>query len=156
MDSPLTLREAKAFDMPQIERSIADSRADDVPMDRTLAWVSEIQGFDCGWVAVTAHEDCLEITGLSVDPVYRGKGLSHALVEYTCDQWKQLEKRKKFAQKNQKFLQDYLWFVTPSPGYYMPLGFTIPEKGELPPTLKNRLTGPRAKWTGIKFHLYSK
>ena len=133
LDNPLTLREARTFDMPEIERSLADSRADNVPMNQTLAWVSEIQGFDSGWVAVTAHEDCLEITGLSVDPNYRGKGLSHALVEYACDQWKQLEKRKKFAQKSPKFLQDHLWFVTPSPGYYLPLGFTIADKSQLPP-----------------------
>lgn len=156
LDSPLTLREAKAIDMPEIESSLRDSRADDVPLDKTLAWVSEIQGLDSGWVAVTAQEDCLEITGLSVDPIYRGNGLSHALVEFASDQWKNLEKRKKFAQKSQKFLQEYLWMFTPSPAYYLPLGFTISDKADLPPTLLNRLSGPRAKWTGIKYHLYKK
>ncbi len=156
LDSPLTLKEARSFDMPGIEKSLLDSRADNVPIDKTLAWIAEIQGLESGWVAITAHDDCLEITGLSVDPTYRGKGLSHALVEFACDQWKQLEKRKKFAQKSPKFLQDYLWFVTPSPGYYLPLGFTISDKKDLPPTLLNRLTGPRSKWTGIKYHLYNK
>jgi N-acetylglutamate synthase-like GNAT family acetyltransferase/8-oxo-dGTP pyrophosphatase MutT (NUDIX family) len=155
LDNPLTLREARGFDMTEIERFLADSRADVVSPDRTLAWVAEIQQFTCGWLAVTANDDCLEITGLSVDPVYRGKGLNHALVEFTCDQWKQLEKRKKFAQKHPKFLQENLWMVTPSPGYYLPLGFTIADKDQLPSSLQKRLTGPRAKWSGIKYHLYN-
>ncbi len=156
LDNSLVLREARAFDLPEIEKSLSDSRADEVSPERTLAWVAEVQQFNSGWLTVTAQEDCLEITGISVDPVYRGKGLSHSLVEYACDQWKNLEKRKKFAQKSQKFLQEYLWMVTPSPGYYLPLGFTIADKNQLPSTLQKRLTGPRAKWSGIRYHLYSK
>jgi 8-oxo-dGTP pyrophosphatase MutT (NUDIX family)/GNAT superfamily N-acetyltransferase len=154
MDNPMSIREANPFDLSRIANVHIDTRTDNIRMEDTLWWIGEIHGLEEGWVGVTAHEDCLELTGLSVNPIYRGKGLSHAMVEYAADQWRNPEKRKKFARKNSSFLNDKLWLITPAPGNYLPVNFSITEKEFLPKTIQNRLTGPRSSWTGMRYQLY--
>ncbi len=154
LDNPLVIKEAGPLERMSIQKEQLSTRSDDIIMEDTLWWVGKVQGLESGWVGVTAHEDCVELTGLSINPLYRGKGLGHAVVEYACDQWRNPEKRKKFSQIKQTFLNDKLWLLTPSPGNYLPVNFVITPNELLPKTLRERLVGPRSKWTGMRYQLY--
>jgi N-acetylglutamate synthase-like GNAT family acetyltransferase len=105
-------------------------------------------------VGITAHDDCTELTGLTVDPLFRGRGLGHAMVEYACDQWTSPMKRKKLTEGRKVILNDKLWLVTPTPAYFLPVNFVMSEPGLIPKSLKEELAGFRSKWTGMRYQLY--
>ncbi len=154
LDHPLAFREAGPRDFYGIEKSLEANRMEIPKMEDTLWWIAEIQGLSSGTVGITAHEDCVELTGLTVDPLFRGKGLGHAMVEYACDQWHDSEKRRRFAEKKKIFLNEKLWLITQIPGYFLPVNFVMTDKELLPNTLQNQLTGPRSKWRGMRYQLY--
>jgi len=154
LDNKLVMREATQKDMPGIVKSLIANRLHVENMENTLWWIAEIENLSCATVGITAHEDCVELTGLTVDPLYRGKGLGHAMVEYACDQWHNPENRKKFSQIQKVFLNDKLWLITASPGYFLPVNFVMTDNPLVPESLRNRLTGPRARWSGMRYQLY--
>ena len=154
LDNELIIREATPKDMPGIEHSLVINKINVNKMEDTIWWISEVQGLSCGTVGITAHEDCVELTGLTVDPLYRGRGLGHAMVEFACDQWHNPEQRKKFSLVKKIFLNDKLWLVTPSPGYFLPANFVMTDNNLLPQSIKDLLSGPRARWFGMRYQLY--
>jgi N-acetylglutamate synthase-like GNAT family acetyltransferase/8-oxo-dGTP pyrophosphatase MutT (NUDIX family) len=155
LDNDLSFREATERDLPSIGNSLLANRIEGtVRVDDTFWWIPEVRGLSAGTVGVTPREDCAEMTGLTVDPIFRGRGLGHTLVEYACDQWRDAEKRKKIARGKGSFLTDKLWLITQTPGYFLPVNFVMTEKELLPKSLKERLIGPRAKWTGMRHQLY--
>jgi 8-oxo-dGTP pyrophosphatase MutT (NUDIX family)/N-acetylglutamate synthase-like GNAT family acetyltransferase len=154
LDHDWVVREATPQDIPGIENSLIANRLKFDDMDNTIWWIAVVRDLSSGTVGITPHEDCVELTGLTVDPLFRGRGLGHAMVEYACDQWHDAEKRKRFAEKQKVFLNDKLWLMTPTPGYFLPVNFVITDKNLLPKSLRDQLTGPRAKWTGMRYQLY--
>jgi N-acetylglutamate synthase-like GNAT family acetyltransferase len=154
LENELIIREATPKDMSGIENSLLVNKISMAKMNETLWWISEVQGLSCGTVGITAHEDCVELTGLTVDPLYRGRGLGHAMVEFACDQWHNPEQRKKFSQVKKAFLNDKLWLVTPSPGYFLPANFVMTDNNLLPQSIKDQMTGPRTRWFGMRYQLY--
>ncbi len=154
LDHKATFREATDRDKPGIIRSLLANRLIVENMENTLWWIAEVEGLSCGTVGITAHEDCVELTGLTVDPLFRGKGLGHAMVEYACDQWHNPEQRKKFSQVKKIFLNDKLWLITAAPGYFLPVNFVMTDPPLLPESIKKLLTGTRARWSGMRFQLY--
>ncbi len=155
LENPLVFREATSRDMPGIIHSLLANHLTVQKMDQTFWWIAEVQGLSSGTVGITVHEDGAELAGLTVDPLFRGKGLGHAMVEYACDQWTSPEKRKKIAEKIKiSFLNDKLWLTTANPAYFLPVNFVMTDSNLLPKSLKEQLTGPRAKWQGMRYQLY--
>jgi ADP-ribose pyrophosphatase YjhB (NUDIX family)/N-acetylglutamate synthase-like GNAT family acetyltransferase len=154
LDNPIRIREAKVQDMPSIARSLTANLLDTSKMEETLWWVAEVNGLWAGTLGITALSDCVELTGLTVEPAYQTRGLGHALVEYACDQWNHPEQRRKFGTIHKVFLNDKLWLLTPNPAYFLPVNFVLTSKEFLPESLKHRLTGPRVRWSPMRYQLY--
>jgi hypothetical protein len=51
-------------------------------------------------------------------------------------------------------LNDKLWLVTPSPGYFLPANFVMTDNNLLPQSIKDQMTGPRTRWFGMRYQLY--
>ncbi len=152
LDNEWTLREASPKDIPGIHHSLIANKMPTADVDKTFWWIAEVRGLSAGTVGILPHEDCAELTGLTVEPLFRGRGLGHAMVEYACDQWMNAEKRKKLSEK--AFLAEKLWLTTASPAYFLPVNFVMSEPGLLPKSLKDMISGPRAKWTGMRHQMY--
>jgi len=154
LDNPLKIRESNPKDMKGIEQSLAANQLQGINMARTLWWVAEVNGMTSGTVGITAHEECVELTGLTVDPLFRGKGLGHAMVEFACDQWKDPAKRARFAQASKTFLNDKLWLTAQTPAYFLPVDFIMTDPKLVPKSIQATLTGPKARWAPMRFQLY--
>ncbi|HEY5038337.1 MAG TPA: GNAT family N-acetyltransferase, partial [bacterium] len=154
LDNELVMREATAKDMPGIQMSLLVNKMPLAKVDDTLWWIAEVHGISSGTVGITAHADCVELTGLTVDPIFRGRGLGHAMVEYACDQWRDPEKRRQFAQAKKVFLNEKLWLITQTPGYFLPVNFVICDTQLLPKALQEQLIGSKARWAGMRYQLY--
>ncbi|MGH7739299.1 MAG: GNAT family N-acetyltransferase [bacterium] len=154
LDNPIHIREARPQDMPSISRTLTANLMDTSAMDQTLWWVAEVNGLWAGTVGIMPMPDCVELTGLTVEPIHQAKGLGHALVEYACDQWHDPAKRAHFGAARRVFLNDKLWLLTPTPAYYLPVNFTLTSREFLPESLKRKLTGARARWSPMRFQLY--
>ncbi len=155
LDNKLTIREAVPRDMSYIQKCLLMNKMDMSKVEETLWWIAEVNGIASATVGMVSHPDCVELTGLTVESMYKGKGLGHAAMEYACDQWRDVEKRKKFAETKKLLLNDKLWLVTSTPGYFLPVNFVMADTKVLPKSLKDRLVGDKAKWTGMRYQLYS-
>lgn len=153
LDNPMSLREAGPKDMPGIAHSLLANKIAVSDPTQTFWWIAEVQGLSSGTVGITCHDDCAELTGLTVDPLFRGKGLGHAMVEYACDQWTSPLKRKKLSE-GKVILNDKLWLLTPTPAYFLPVNFVLTDPQMAPKSLKDLQTGFRAKWVGMRHQLY--
>ncbi len=151
----LVIREATAKDMPGIESLPADKQ-DQRRQDERNALV-DLGGsrLELWTVGITAHEDCVELTGLTVDPLYRGRGLGHA------NWWNShatsgttRNSARNSSQVKKIFLNDKLWLLTPSPGYFLPANFVMTDNNLLPQSIKDQMTGPRTRWFGMRYQLY--
>ncbi len=155
LDNPLILREATLRDMPGIAHSLLANNLSDDRVDQTFWWVAEIQRITSGTVGITLRGDCAELTGLTVDPIFRGKGLGHAMVEYACDRWTHPESRKRISEHlKSPILNDKLWLTTAAPAYFLPVNFVMTDRNLLPSALQETLSGPRTKWQGMRYQLY--
>jgi 8-oxo-dGTP pyrophosphatase MutT (NUDIX family)/N-acetylglutamate synthase-like GNAT family acetyltransferase len=154
LNNEFTIREGAPKDLPGIEMSLQANRLNASRIGDTLWWIAEINGLTAGTVGITPHEDCAELSGLTTEPLYRGRGLGHAMVEYACEQWFNPEQRKKFAAKGHVILNDKLWLLTPIPGYFLCVNFALANKGPLPATLRQKLTGSLARWSGMRYQPY--
>jgi 8-oxo-dGTP pyrophosphatase MutT (NUDIX family)/N-acetylglutamate synthase-like GNAT family acetyltransferase len=156
LDNELVMREATSRDMPGIAHSLIANKLAVQKTEQTVWWVAEVRGFSSGTVGITLHNDCAELTGLTVDPLFRGRGLGHAMVEYLCDQWASPLRRKRLSERLKvPILTDKLWLTTAMPGYFLPVNFVITDTGLLPKSLKEQLTGLRAKWQGMRYQYYN-
>ena len=155
LDNPLIFREATSRDMPGITHALLANRLVVEKSDRTIWWIAEVHGLASATVGITLHDDGAELTGLTVDPLFRGRGLGHAMLEYACDQWTNRETRKKLMDKAKvSLLNDKLWLITSFPGYFLPVNFIMTDKTLLPPSIQEHIAGPRAKWQGMRLQLY--
>ena len=155
LDNPLVLREATPRDLSGITHSLIANHLDPSNISKTFWWIAELHGLSSGTVGIHFHEDCAELTGVTVDPLFRGKGLGHAMVEYACDQWHNPEMRRKLSEKMKvPILNDKLWMITPIPAYFLPVNFVMTETNLLPKSLRDQMVGLQAKWTGMRYQLY--
>ncbi len=156
LDNELVMREATSRDKAGITHSLLANKLLVQKPEQTLWWIPEVHGFSSGTVGITLHNDCAELTGLTVDPLFRGRGLGHAMVEYVCDQWANPAKRKRLSDRlKTPILSDKLWLTTAMPGYFLPVNFIITDLGLLPKSLKEQLSGLRAKWQGMRYQYYN-
>jgi N-acetylglutamate synthase-like GNAT family acetyltransferase len=139
--------------MPGIAHSLLANKVAVSDPNQTFWWIAEVQGLTAGTVGITAHPDCAELTGLTVDPFFRGKGLGHAMVEYACDQWTSPLRRRKVTE-GKTVLNDKLWLTTATPAYFLPVNFVMADAAMIPKSLKDQMTGSKAKWTGMRHQLY--
>jgi N-acetylglutamate synthase-like GNAT family acetyltransferase len=138
LENDLALREVNDKDRSMVEGNLKRSRLEPPDFDKTKWWVAEIHGFFAGNVGLTPHADCLELTGLAVDPIFRGRGVGNALVEYALS-WTLLpEKRRQLAERFRKPIANQLWLVTDLPGYFLPTGFTMVGDHEVPAGLRTK------------------
>ena len=143
-------RTCRPFPEPTASLMDTDARWD----SNALVSGQEVNGVWAGTVGIMPQPDCVELTGLTVEPAYQTKGLGHALVEYVCDQWLDPEKRKRFAAARKVFLNDKLWLLTPTPAYFLPVNFALTSREFLPESLKKKLTGAKARWSAMRYQLY--
>jgi 8-oxo-dGTP pyrophosphatase MutT (NUDIX family)/N-acetylglutamate synthase-like GNAT family acetyltransferase len=154
LDNTLSLRQATPRDLPGIEKALIANHLDPADRENTYWWVGEVQGLSSATVGIKVHQDCAELVGLTVDHFFRGRGLGHAMVEYACDQWHDPEKRKRLSGTSRVILNDKLWVLAHSPGYFLPVGFVMSERELLPSSLKARLVGPRSRYVGMRHQVY--
>ncbi len=102
--------------------------------------IAEIEGLLAGTVALVPREDYMELTGLTTEPFFRGRGVGHALAEYAVDRWGDVDSRNRMMSQRDMALPDELWLLTELPMYFQPVGFHIPKQNELRPSIKNRLS----------------
>ena len=136
LEHELHLREATPKDYPLIEVTLRRSRLEAPDFEKSVWWVAEIEGFFAGNVGLTPHQDCLELTGLSVDPIFRGRGVGNALVEFAMSRVILPDKRRQLSERMGRPLQDQLWLITDLPGYFMPAGFVLANNQDIPVSLR--------------------
>jgi len=135
LEHPLTLRDAPARDMAKIEASPAgkDPRVGRV-MDHHW-WSADVHGLYGGAVGVRRREDCLELLGLNVHPMFRGRGIGHALIECAVDQLHQEKVLDSLGPGFSKSARGGLFAIADSTGYFMPCGFRLARPSQIPPSL---------------------
>jgi len=143
LDNEMKVKLAEPKDLPGIEKSLQANKLELPKGGRSNWWIAEVNGRTASMVAITSHPDCVELMGLIVEPLFRGRGLGHGVVEYACDQWNDPERRAKLASGVPP--NGALWLITPIPGYFIPVNFNVADKDQLPDTLRRKLTGPQAK-----------
>jgi N-acetylglutamate synthase-like GNAT family acetyltransferase len=141
LEHELVVREATAKDHPLIEVTLRRAQLPAPEFLRTAWFVAEIEGFFAGNVGLKTHSDCMEMTGLAVDPIFRGRGVGNALVESLLGRVTLPEKRRRLSELLMQHLPDQLWLMTEVPGYFLPTGFTLAEPSEVPESLRERLNG---------------
>jgi len=140
LDHGLTFREGNPKDFPLIEAALGLARIDPGFMGQAFWFIAEIEGLLAGTVALVPREDYMELTGLTTEPFFRGRGVGHALAEYAVDRWGDVDSRNRMMSQRDMALPDELWLLTELPMYFQPVGFHIPKQNELRPSIKNRLS----------------
>jgi N-acetylglutamate synthase-like GNAT family acetyltransferase len=133
------IREATAKDHPLIEVTLRRARLAPPDFLHTAWFVAEIEGFFAGNIGLKPHSDCMEMVGLAVDPIFRGRGVGNALVEGLLDRITLPHKRKLLAERLMQHMPDQLWLLTEVPGYFLPTGFVLSNPEEVPESLKESL-----------------
>jgi len=155
LNNEFQVRQAVSKDFPGIELSLQANKLDFSNVEGVVWWIAEINGLTAGIIGLVIHPDCVELTNLVAEPLYRGRGLGHALVEYACDQWHHVELRKKINLNGKIVPNDKLWMLSPIPGYFLPVNFVEAPKAQLPASLRQKLTtAPFARWTGMRYQPY--
>lgn len=139
LEHDLVVREANAKDHPLIEVTLRRAGLAAPDFQHTAWFVAEIEGFFAGTVGLKPHSDCLEMVGLSVDPIFRGRGVGNALVEALLDRIKLPHKRKNLSERLMQQLPDQLWLATEVPGYFLPTGFVLATPDEVPESIRSGL-----------------
>lgn len=124
---PLNLREANDKDREKIEASPAakDPRVGDPKGLRW--WSADIHGLYAGAVGLRAHEDFVELAGLNVHPMFRGRGIGHALADYALDRL-----RVPSDPDASPAAQGGVWLLSNTPGYFLPSGFHLARPAQVP------------------------
>jgi len=138
LDHGLTFREGHPKDYPLIEAALGLARIDSSIVQHSFWFIAEIDGLLAGTIALLPREDHMELTGLTTEPFFRGRGVGHALAEYAVDKWGDVDARNQMMSQRDMALPDELWLLTELPMYFQPVGFHIPNPNELRPSIKNR------------------
>lgn len=156
LDNPLLLREATPRDKTGINYSLLANCLEVEDNPRTFWWIAEVHDFSSGTVGIKVNDDCAELTGLTVDPLYRGKGVGHAMADYACDVWADPAQRRKLLERVKlPFGHEKLWLTTDIPAYFLPVNFVLTEPALLPRSLREQLTDTKAWWKGMRYQLYN-
>lgn len=139
LEHDLVIREAMPKDQPLIEVTLRRAQLAPPDFATTVWFVAEIEGFFAGNVGLVPHADCIEMVGLAVDPIFRGRGVGNALVESLMDQIVLPSKRKKLSNHLAQQLPDQLWLITEVPGYFLPTGFILADTSEVPESLRGHM-----------------
>lgn len=148
MDHELEFREGQPRDYPLIEAALGLARMDASIIQNGIWFIAEIDGLLAGTVALVPRDDYMELTGLTTEPFFRGRGVGHALAEYAVDRWNDSDARNRMMSLKDMALPDELWLLTELPMYFQPVGFRIPDPKGIKPSLKYRLT---ARQTAMQF-----
>ncbi len=140
LDHQLTFREGNPKDFPLVEAALGLARIDTSILTKSFWFIAEIEGLLAGTVALTPRGDYVELTGLTTEPFFRGRGVGHALAEYAVDRWRDADMRNRMMSVLNMTLPDDLWLITELPMYFQPVGFYIPNPKEVQPSIRNILT----------------
>lgn len=153
LDHPMVLEEARPSDTAFVEDSIARHKLNGVPIGDALWFVARIDGLQAGTVGLAPHDDCVELTGLTIEHTYQGRGVGQALVEFVTQQWKDPAKRRKLAELKDLLPAEPLWLVTHQPGYFFPVDFEVAERGRIPLSLRGKLQGTHSRDTAMHYRM---
>ncbi len=136
---PLVLREAKDKDRDKIDASPAtkDSRVGQTK--DCFWWAAEVHGLYAGAIGLRTHEKFLEFVGLNVHPMFRGRGIGHALVDYAIDRLRQDSFKKELRPETRLAADGGVWLLSNTPGYYLPSGFHLMRPEQVPPGLTSHI-----------------
>lgn len=139
LDHELRFREGTPKDYPLIEAALGLARIDPAIIGQAFWFIAEIEGLLAGTVALVPREGYMELTGLTTEPFFRGRGVGHALAEYAVDRWNDVDTRNRMMSARDMVLPEELWILTELPMYFQPVGFHIPKQTDLKPALRARL-----------------
>jgi N-acetylglutamate synthase-like GNAT family acetyltransferase len=139
LEHDLVIREATQKDHPLIEVTLRRARLAPPDFNHAAWFVAEIEGFFAGNVGLLPHTDSIEMVGLAVDPIFRGRGVGNALVESLLGRITLPDKRRQLSERLMLHLPEQLWLITEVPGYFLPTGFMLANTDEAPESLKNRV-----------------
>jgi ADP-ribose pyrophosphatase YjhB (NUDIX family) len=150
---PLVLREANEKDRDKIDGSAAvkDPRVENTR--DILWWTAEVHGLYAGSVGLRTHANFLELVGLNVHPMFRGRGIGHSLVDYAVDRLSLDSFLKTLSPETRLASQGGYWLLSNTPGYFMPSGFHLPNKDQVPQPLSSYLkVCPTPNLTAMRYH----
>jgi N-acetylglutamate synthase-like GNAT family acetyltransferase len=151
---PLVLREATSKDFEKIETSPAHKDARVVNPKDCLWWTAEVHGLYAGSVGLRTHANFLELVGLNVHPMFRGRGIGHALVDFGLDRLRQDAFLRTLSAETKLAADGGTWLLSDTPGYFMPSGFHIPRAEQIPPDLSSHIkTSKTHNLSAMRFHL---
>ncbi len=136
LEHPLTIREANKKDLIKIEISSAgkDPRVGKV-LDHHW-WAAEVHGLYGGAVGVKIRPDGLELIGLNVHPMFRGRGIGHAILETAIDRLQEEAFLDSLGPEVSQIAKGGVWVAADSEGYFLPSGFKLARPGQIPPSLQ--------------------
>ena len=135
LEHPLSIKEAGERMMAKIE---ASSAAKDPLVGHVrdfFWWAAEVHGLYGGAVGVRFLPDAMLLVGLNVHPMFRGRGIGHALVECAADRLQDHAFLDSLGPGIAKAAKGGLWVSADSSGYYMPSGFKTARPGHAPPSV---------------------
>ena len=75
----------------QVKEGQVLARIDPAIIGQAFWFIAEIEGLLAGTVALVPREGYMELTGLTTEPFFRGRGVGHALAEYAVSTRKDLD-----------------------------------------------------------------
>ena len=86
-------------------------------------------------MGVRIRPEGLELIGLNVHPMFRGRGIGHALIEFAVDRLQERGFLDSLGPGVSETAKGGLWVTADSAGYFMPSGFKIVRPDKIPPSM---------------------
>ncbi len=150
----LSFKPVEKFDLLYVEKSLVAHQQSIDDLEKTSWWIAEINGFPAATLGLIARTDCVEMTGLTVEPMHQGRGVGQALAEYVCDLWRTRAERYKLKAFRDYKADEPLWLVTANPGYYLNIDFELMENNQVPQSLRHKAGGPQTYETPMRHQTY--
>ena len=154
LKNELTFKLAEKTDLEYIKRSLIDHHQDPNDLEKATWWLAQINGLPAATLGLIARNDCVEMTGLTVESVYQGRGVGQALAEYVCDFWRTRAQRYKLKAFRDYPADEPLWLITSNPGYYLNIDFDLMELNQTPASLRHKTRGIHAQDTSMRYRIY--
>jgi N-acetylglutamate synthase-like GNAT family acetyltransferase/ADP-ribose pyrophosphatase YjhB (NUDIX family) len=150
---PLVLRESSDKGREKIESSTAAKDPRVEKLKDYLWWTAEVHGLYAGSLGLRTHGNFLELVGLNVHPMFRGRGIGHSLVDYAMDRLRQPAFQRTLSSETKLATQGGIWLLSDTPGYFMPSGFKLVKNDQIPAVLVTYLkTAASPTPSALRFH----
>ena len=136
---PLVLRESTEKDREKIEASPAQKDPRVANPKEYQWWTAEVHGLYAGSLGLRTHSNFLELVGLNVHPMFRGRGIGHALVDFGLDRMQQESFRRTLSSETKLAIEGGTWLLSDTPAYFMPNGFHMARTEQVPPELASHI-----------------